>query len=156
MNLPPASLPLSDFMSFTLAPTLFFNLYSIGPGSSNTNCAAPPCSVFAGSPIILTQGTGGTVVDLGVSGYTSDGTSPASAWVGEFSTTVTTLAGIPLGSIITPQEIQTYFLTTPNPSITTTYSGTFVATIIPEPSTGIMLLMGAGLIGVAFARRSHR
>ena len=145
-----------DFMSFTLAPTLFFDLSSIGPGSSNTNCAAPPCSVFAGSPIILTQGSGGTVVDLGLSGTTDDGTGSHSQWVGEFSTTITSLVGIAMGDIITPLEIQDYFLNNANASITSTYSGTFVATITPEPSSAALLLCGAGLIGLALVRRSNR
>ncbi len=56
MNLPPATLPDINFMLFTLVPSLHFDLSSIGPGVANTNCALPPCSVFAGSPLILTQG----------------------------------------------------------------------------------------------------
>jgi PEP-CTERM motif-containing protein len=158
-NLPPSSLPLSDFMTFTLAPTLIFDLTTIGPGSSNTNCAAPPCSAFPGSPIILSQGSEGTVVDLGLSGIATDGTSPESTWIGEFSETITSLPGD--SGVITPLEVQDYFggPFTPNSvTITSTYSGTFVATLestVPEPSTLTMALMGAGLMLIAVNRRKR-
>jgi hypothetical protein len=156
-NLPPGSLPSADFMTFTLAPTLFFNLSTIGPGSSNTNCAAPPCSVFAGSPIILRQGSEGTVVDLGLSGTATDGTLPVSNWIGEFSETITALPGFT--GVITPLDIQEYFGGPTSPTaakITSTYSGTFVATLtstVPEPSTLSMALTGAGLMLLAVTRR---
>jgi hypothetical protein len=151
----PQGLPLANFMTFTLVPTLHFTLTTIAPGSSNTNCAAPPCSVFAGSPIILTQGGGGTVVDLGVSGTATDGTTPLSRWIGEFSATITTLPGIAPGSLITPAEVQAFFAT-PGATIRSTYSGTFVATIIPEPSSITMFLLGGALIAIALARRPNR
>ncbi len=151
-NLPPVSLPLNNFMTFAAAPDMFFNLTAILPGSSNTNCGAPPCSVFAGSPIVLTAGSGGTIVDLGLAGTAVDGTGHISNWIGEFSETITSLTGST--GVITPQEIANFFLANPSTaSITSTYSGTFFATITPEPSSWMMFLLGGCLIAVALARR---
>jgi hypothetical protein len=159
MNLPPASLPLDHFMSFAGIPSLDFILGSVGPGSANTSCATDPCSVFAGSPLILRTAPSGTEVDLAVGGTATDGTVPVSNWFGEFSETVTALPSQPLGTIITPLMIQQYFQANPNATITTTYSGTFVATltsIVPEPSSITMFLLGGGLIAIALARRPRR
>lgn len=151
-NLPPVSLPLNDFMTFAASPTLFFNLTAILPGSANTNCGAPPCSVFAGSPIVLTAGSGGTIVDLGLAGTAVDSTGHISNWIGEFSETITSLQGS--SGVITPLEIASFFLANPSTaSITSTYSGTFFATIVPEPSSWMMFLLGGGLIALALARR---
>jgi len=159
MNLPPASLPLDHFMSFAGIPSLDFILASIGPGSSNVACATSPCSVFAGSPLILRTTPNGTEVDLSVGGTATDGTVPVSNWFGVFSETVTSLPDEPLGTIITPLMVQTYFQNHPTSTLTTTYSGTFVATltsIVPEPSSVTMFLLGGGLIAIALARRPRR
>jgi hypothetical protein len=155
--------PINDFMTFAGIASLDFTLDVVGPGSSNTNCSAAgllandgECSAFPGSPLILSQATNGTVVDLGVSGTASDGTSPISMWNGEFSETITTLGNI---SDPTPLQIQQYFITNGAPNsntISSTYSGTFTATIesaVPEPSSLTMMLMGSVLILFAVSRR---
>jgi hypothetical protein len=161
----PGSLPtpINDFMTFVGIPSLDFILDVAGPGSSNTNCSAAglmansgECSAFAGSPLILTQGTNGTVVSLGVSGTVTDGSSPTSLWSGEFAETITTLGSI---TDPTPLQIQQFFggPSTPNSNtLSSTYSGTFVASIqssVPEPSTLMMMLTGCGLILVALGAR---
>jgi hypothetical protein len=168
----PGSLPtpINDFMSFAGIPSLDFTLDMAGPGSSNTDCSAAglfthggQCSAFNGVPLILSQATNGTLVALGVSGIVSDGTSPISTWTGEFSETITSLTISPGVVIIspTPLQIQQYFggPGAPNSNtISSTYSGTFVATIqptttTPEPSSTSMVLMGSGLVLVALRRR---
>ena len=71
--------------------------------------------------------------------------------------TITLLPGF--SGVITPLDIQEYFggPTSPNAAkITSTYSGTFVATLtstVPEPSTLTMALTGAGLMLLAVTRR---
>jgi hypothetical protein len=154
-------IPIDDFMTFMGIPTLDFVLDLAGPGSSNTDCSVAglaahggQCSAFAGAPITLSQGVNGTVASLGVSGIAKDGTSPDASWFGEFSQTITQLTGS--SGVITPAEIQAFFggPSSPNSNaITSTFSGTFVANIVPEPSTIGMTLMGGGLILVALARR---
>ena len=159
MNLPPASLPLDHFMTFAGIPSLDFILGAVGPGSSNLDCSSSPCSVFLNSPLILSARPNGTEVDLAVGGTATDGTVPISNWFGEFSETVTSLPSQTLGTIITPLMIQQYFQQNPNATLTTTYSGTFVATltnIVPEPSSITMFLLGGGLIAIALARRPRR
>lgn len=162
MNLPGSlPTPIDDFMTFAGIPTLDFVLDLAGPGSTNTDCSAAglaahngQCSAFLGAPIILTQGINGTVASLGVSGVAKDGTSPDANWFGLFSQTITQLSGA--SGIITPAEVQAFFGGPSNPNnnaVVSTYSGTFVAGVVPEPSTIGMTLMGGGLILVALARR---
>jgi hypothetical protein len=163
-NLPGSlPIPINFFMTFAGIPSLDFTLEMAGPGSSNTDCSAAglfthggQCSAFAGVPIVLSQAANGTLVALGVSGIVSDGTTPVSTWTGEFSETITSL-----GSIIgpTPLQIQQFFggPSTPNSNtLSSTYSGTFVAqitSITPEPSSMSMVLMGGGLVLIALRRR---
>ena len=74
-------LPVANFMTFTTVPGLAFDLGFLGPGSANTNCAGlaigGSCSVFAGSPFILTLTPTGTGVILAVGGIARDGTTPS-------------------------------------------------------------------------------
>jgi hypothetical protein len=150
-------LPLNDFMTFTAAPDLAFDLISIGPGSSNTTCAGlalfASCSVYAGSPFVLTQESTGTEIDLAAHGTATDNTSDVSDWMGQFSTTITALPGFT--GVITPFDIQSFFSTDPTGKITSPYSGTFVATFtaIPEPSSLLMSVIGGSLILFAVSRR---
>jgi len=159
----PGSLPvpINDFMAFSGIPLLDFTLDIAGPGSANTNCSIAglsanggECSAFAGVPIILTQGVNGTIASLGVSGTATDGTGATSTWFGEFSETITTLSGV--AGTVTPLEVQSFFggPSSPNSNtLTTTYSGTFSASAVPEPSTVALTLLGASLLLVGLARR---
>jgi len=159
---------MQTFLTFASHANLVFSESVIGPGSSNTNCAttnsnsASPCSVFAGSPIILSYLNGQTVASLSMSGRASDagvgGLATASTYFGSFSETITSL---PNGMAPTPNDVQQYFcpggVCDPTKSITTSQQGNFTATSIPEPSSvflgslGIVML----LVGARF-RKSHR
>jgi len=153
-------LPVNDFMTFTAAPDLAFDLMGIGPGSSNTTCTGlalfASCSVFAGSPFVLTQESTGTEIDLAAFGTATDNTSDVSAWFGQFSTTITSLKGF--NGVITPADIQSFFQSNPTGLITSPYSGTFIATFtaIPEPSSLLMSLIGGSLILFAMSRRQSK
>ena len=124
-----------------------FNLASLGPGSANTICpnifatGDPSCSVFAGSPFILTPTPTGITVTLAARGTASDGTSPDSTWIGSFTTQ---LPGI------TPFQIQQQVLA--GQAITSTYSFELVATQ-PTAEVASMILMGTGLAVMAFLIR---
>jgi hypothetical protein len=160
MNLvAPTTFPVIDFLSFTAAPALFFDLSTIGPGSASTNCAAAThigdsCSAFAGSPFILTLTATGTTVELSGTGLATDSTPNVSKWIGQFQTTITTLSTVPAGQIVTPLNIQNFFAT-PGAAIVSPYSGTFVATFtpVPESSTLAMMFVGSGLILASVVRR---
>jgi hypothetical protein len=139
----PTAFPVNDFFTFASAPGLDFMLGSLGPATSNTNCAAlvvgGSCSITSGSPFLLTLTAGsGTSITLTAGGTVTDGMAgPASKWLGSFTTQITTS---------TPAQIQANFLNTPNYSISSSYSGEFVASAIPESSTSTMALAGLGLI----------
>src|ERR1044072_6806210 len=85
-------LPLVNFMTFAAVPGLGFDLTGIGPGTANTNCAAllngQSCSIFIGSPIILTLNGSSTSVSLNAFGTAHDGTLPNSTWTGNFTTQI--------------------------------------------------------------------
>ena len=152
MDLTAGTIPVNDFMTFSGTP-LDFVLTGIGPGSSNTNCALsaanPTCSVAAGSPFILTFiSSTATAVGLGVSGTLNDGTGGTSAiWNGSFTTQLNESGS----------QIQSTELT--GGAIASTQSGNFAVTVAstgtPEPSSMVMVLMGAGLIAIALRRRTR-
>ena len=150
-------LPIANFMTFSSVPGLAFDLSFVGPGSANTNCAGLPiggsCSVFVGSPFILTLTPTGTGVVFAVGGIARDGTTPSN-WIGNFTTPI---AGT------TPLQIQQIFgcvagqgaaaCTNPGATLNSTYAGQFVATptAIPEPNS--IGLLGLGLIGLFCIRK---
>ena len=152
--------PVSNFMTFAANPGLAFDLLAVGPGSANTNCAGLPvggsCSIFAGSPIILTFTGTGTAVALSASGIARDGTTNSN-WIGNFTTQIT-------GS--SPQAIQALFgctpgqpgtsCTNPTATATSTYSGEFVVTAASVPEPASLSLIGFGLLSLAFYRRQRR
>jgi len=163
---PPSASDANQFLTFAGHPNLVFSESLIGPGSANTNCATAnsnglSCSVFAGSPIVLTFLNGETIASLSVSGRASDtgvaGLAAGSTYIGGFSQTLSVL---PNGTAPTPFDVQQYFcpggVCDPTKSITTSQSGTFTASSIPEPSSvflgslGIVML----LVGARF-RKSH-
>lgn len=142
--------PIIDFMTFTSAPALHFDLTLLGPGVNNTTCATvldpnqPSCSVFAGSPFILAPTATGTSVTLSARGIARDGVAPNSNWLGAFTTQI---------ADTTPAAIQATIQR--GGSVTSTHSGEFRVTFtpIPEPGTYAMLLSGGLLIGVSALRR---
>src|SRR5205823_6314394 len=112
----PSASDANQFLTFASHPNLVFSIsWPPGPGSANTNCATAnsnglSCSVFAGSPIVLTYLNGHTSASLGVNGKASDtgvaGLAGGSNYTGGFSQTFTDL--LPNGTAPTPQNIQLY------------------------------------------------
>jgi hypothetical protein len=167
----PSAADANTFLTFASHPNLVFSIvWPPGPGSANTNCAltnsnsAAPCSVFAGAPGVLAYVNGHTVVSLGVFGKVSDtgvaGLATGSTYSGGFSQTFTDL--LPNGTLPTPQNIQLYFCPsgtcvatdfTSGKSITSSQSGSFTASAVPEPATISMSLLGGLLVALGSLRR---
>jgi hypothetical protein len=128
-------------MTFSGHPLLHFDLTSIGPGPANTACpdtfndADPICSIVAGSPFTVRPGTTGATVELAARGIARDGGPILSTWLGKFSAN---FAGQ------TPADLQQQFASVG--FITSTHSGDFTVSFIPEPSTWTLMLVGGGLV----------
>jgi len=170
----PSASDANQFLTFASHPNLVFSIsWPPGPGSSNTNCATAnsnglSCSVFAGAPAILTYVNGDTFIGFGVHGQVSDtgvaGLATGSSYTGGFSEFFTQL--LPNGMAPTPQNIQLYFCPsgtctpadfTSGRSITTSQSGTFTASAVPEPGTTALMLGGILLLlGKVGMRRFNR
>jgi len=156
--------PLANFMVFDAAPGLRFSLGpstlpSIGPGPSNTVCAAvmdpnaPACAVAAGSPFILQPSATGTSVSLSLRGVASDNTSATAAYMAAFTSQI-------VGR--TPAQIQTNILG--GGTERSTYSAEFNFGLtpdlqdvsVPEPGTLALLALGGGFIAFALRRKAIR
>ena len=153
-------------ITFPDTPALTATITSLGPGSSNTDCAGlttgESCSPLVGgspSPIILTYtgsgtegsvtGSEGTDAVLSVSGTATDGGTPSSTFSGSFSATIPNE---------TPEQLSTLFSST-GASFTTTYSGSFVTatpSAVPEPRTTSLLTAASLLMGLAVFKRRKK
>jgi len=171
---PPSAADANTFLTFASHPNLVFSVaFPPGPGSANTNCATASsnglsCSVFAGSPVILTYANGDTFIAFSVHGQVSDtgvaGLATGSSYTGGFSQFFTSL--LPNGAAPTPLNIQLYFCPsgtcTPadfasGRSIMSSQSGTFTAASVPEPQTTALVLGGLlVLLGRVGMRRYSR
>jgi hypothetical protein len=118
-----------------------------GTAANCTNGSGNPCTP-AGSPFTLTQSSTGVTVNLAFLGnsYTGSAASGTSPTVSLFTT-----------QIIMPCNTTASCLALlgAGGTIDASYSATFTASTVPEPSA--LLLMGAGLIGIgSLARRKLR
>ena len=121
--------PVTSYLTFAAHPSLVYSLNSVGPGSSNTNCAAAvavgdACSPGPGSPLLLTRSATGTTITFAVAGKASAagpaGLASGSDYVGQFTAMV---AGQSL------QQVQVVLAA--GGSVTTSQSGEFVITAVP-------------------------
>jgi hypothetical protein len=141
-------LPIDKFFTFT-GTTLDFVLVALGPGVANTNCATigvgQSCSVFTGSPFILTNvGGGNTAVGLQANGTITDA-AVTSNWFGSFTTQLTQSAG----------SIQTTELG--GGSIASAQSSQFTVNVqgVPEPSAVFLSSIGILMLLVGVGFRKH-
>jgi len=154
-GLPITSLgPIANFLTFQNTPSLVYSLTAYEPGVANTNCAAllvgQSCSVFAGSPIVLTLEAGGkTASELGVSGTVTDGTLPVSSWTGLFTATT---------NHRTPAQLQAIILA--GGTITNTHSGDFTilptTTQTPEPRLISLAALAGLFLAIAVQKRRRQ
>jgi hypothetical protein len=122
-----------NFITFASAPTLHFDLSSVGPG-------ACPGGTVLGSFCLSFDGTN-TNVSLKASGSAGDatGTSP---WNGSFTTQFPNM---------TPAQIQAALAS--QGFVQNTYSAGFAITTVPEPTTLGSMALGLLLIGAGAIRR---
>jgi hypothetical protein len=143
--------PIADFLTFQNTPSLVFSLDGYEPGDSNTNCAAlavgQSCSVFAGSPVVLTLEAGGkTSSELGVFGTVTDGTLPTSSWTGLFTAQT---------NHRTPAQLQAIILA--GGTIRNTHSGDFsITSTTPEPRLISLVALAGLFLAIAVQKRRRQ
>jgi hypothetical protein len=145
----------NPFIQFAAHPTIIYTITGLGPGAANTNCAGlavgQSCSIFAGSPLILTDTPTGTTLSFAANGTVTDGAG-LSNWIGGFAEPITGL---------TPFQIQSFFCTGPGGtctpadfssgrSITKPWAGDFLAAAaVGAPEPGSLVLFGSGIMLLA-------
>jgi hypothetical protein len=159
-------LPVDGFLLFagnTLTHAgLDYTLTALGAGSSNTNCAAlsqfQSCSVWLGSPVVLTMLGQDTNATLSLSGTVNDSTrGPATPWVGSFSTTFTGLTPGDVQRIYCPSGTCTPADFARGTTIGTSVAGTFQADVVPEvPEPGTFAVLGVGLVAIGYRLRKFK
>jgi len=150
------AISLANFLSgFALAPNIAFDLTFINPGIyTPASCGAAPAvgqtCTPPGSPFNLSNiSSGGSIsaiASIGLAGTVRNTTTgEVSAFTGTLSTQVDR----------TSYQAILAQLSAPGGSFSTSYSGSFTVTAIPEPAT--LGLMGFALLGLGiFQRRRSR
>lgn len=160
-DITPPSTGFTGFMTFGGIGGIALDLVAVGPGTL-PDCSSNPglnnsCSILLPgpllSPFVLMQSDTGSFVTLSAHGTTldtSDGIT--SYWNGAFTTPLNsgTVGGVYFD--YSPAGISTRILG--GGSITSTYSGTFNITAVPEPVS--LALIGGGLIALAAMKRRKR
>jgi hypothetical protein len=156
-------LPENNFLTFagngTTHATIDYTLTQVLAGSSNTNCAGlaqfESCSVFVGSPIVLTLEGTGTTATLNLAGTVTDGVGPIANWAGKFSATFPNQTPEQLLLALCPSGTCGPADFSRGTTLTTSNSGTFASSTVPEPSY-TTILIGGGLISLASLIRKRK
>lgn len=171
-----ASVPENNFLTFSNNSNLVFSLTGIdtyvGDPGVSTDCAGlsvgQSCTAYVGSPVLLTVKAGGsTDVSFDVTGIASDtgvaGLANGSVYQGGFTQHLPSESAAAIqmffcGTNANPTitTCLTYEAANPNLGpfeITSSQSGSFAASAVPEPNTLALMLIGGLLIGVTRIRR---
>ena len=140
-----------NFLTFLAAPNITFTLTQILSGTQGSaSCGLAPAAGQNCTPV-LPQLSPFNLTN------TSSGTSTASFVVLGNELDSLTMTSTPFVGIYTDQFAVPYQTlvssVTGGATLTTSYSATFITTATPEPSTGLMFVGGAVLLGLGFASR---
>ena len=143
------------FLSYPTIPILTFDLLSLGPAPTRTDCAAlnlfESCKATATSPFTLTKnGANATLVGLSALLLGHDGSAGSSFFSGAFTTQISNLNPGQIQQIIAPSGGGT-----PG-SVTSSYSGEFTLQAIPEPGTLMTMGIGGALMMAFVIRRKSQ
>jgi hypothetical protein len=165
----------SSFLTFSNNANLVYSLLGIFTGTASSyDCATltvgNSCYIYPGAALQLTLEPGNTTqVTITLFGHASDagvaGLPTASTYIGGFTEDINST--LPNGTAPTPGNIQAYFCGGSNnvtsvtqclngASLTSSQSGSFFATAVPEPSSIAFALLGGVLILAARSRWTKR